>query len=185
MKQSSERDIRERPRRAVVAFPASAWVLSLGVSYVLGTVVHDCVNSRYTEAAFGAGMVVYMLPMLVASLRHHPNFRLLLLTNLFLGVTLAGWLVCFVWSWYKHAKTKHMLLTLMISLVVLGVGIHVFRSCARTQSAAVAEELWLIFSITTIAGWMMFAGCEVMRAMKNEKENKIVVRGGSDADRLC
>jgi Superinfection immunity protein len=90
--------MREWLLKAGAAFPVSAWLLSLGVSYVLGTVVHDCVYRRYVEAAFGAGLVVYMLPTLVAALRRHLNFRLLLLTNLFLGVTLAGWLVCFVWS---------------------------------------------------------------------------------------
>jgi hypothetical protein len=65
------------------ALPTSTWLLTLGASYVLGTVVHDCVYSRYVEAAFGAGMVVYILPTLVASLRRHPNFWLLLQTNLF------------------------------------------------------------------------------------------------------
>jgi hypothetical protein len=41
----------------------------------------------------------------------------------------------------------------------------------------VAEELWLIFSITAIAGWMVFAGYEAMRVMKKERENKIVGAG--------
>ena len=168
-------------RKAVAAFPVSAWLLSLGGSYVLGTVALDCVCRRYAEAAFRAGMVVYILPTLVATLRRHPNLRLLLLTNSFLGVTLAGWFVCFVWSWYKHAKTKHMLLTLMISFMVVGVGIDVFRSCTRTQDAAFAEELWLTFSITAIAGWMVFALLQAMRVMKNEKENKTIGCDRNDA----
>jgi hypothetical protein len=106
--------MREWLRKAVAAVPVSTWLLSLGASYLLGTVVHDCVYSRYAEAAVRAGMLVYILPTLVASLRRHPNFRLLIQTNLLLGVTIAGWLVCFVWSCCKHAKTKHMLLYLII-----------------------------------------------------------------------
>jgi T4 superinfection immunity protein len=170
--------MREWLRKAVAALPVSMWLLTLGASYVLGTVVHDCVYSRYAEAAFGAGMVVYILPTLVASLRRHPNFWLLLQTNLFLGVTIAGWLVCFVWSCYKHAKTKHMLLSLIIIFVVFGVGIDAFRSCARTEEAVITEAVWQAFSVTGIAAWMVFAGCEAIRVMKNEEER------GSDADRL-
>jgi Superinfection immunity protein len=163
--------MREWLRKAVAAVPVSTWLLSLGASYLLGTVVHDCVYSRYAEAAVRAGMLVYILPTLVASLRRHPNFRLLIQTNLLLGVTIAGWLVCFVWSCCKHAKTKHMLLYLIIIFAVFGVGVDAFRSCARTEEAAIAEAVWQAFSVTGIAAWMVFAGCEAIRVMKDEEEN--------------
>jgi|SRR6516162_1295653 len=132
--------MREWVRKAAEAFPVSAWLLSLGVSYVLGTVVHDCFNSRYAEAAFRAGVVVYILPTFVALFRRHPNFRLLMQTNLFLGVTIAGWLVCFAWSWYKRLKTKHMLLSFIICLVVFGVVIDVIQRWARIQDAVLLRS---------------------------------------------
>jgi xanthine/uracil permease len=159
-------------RKAVSAFPVSAWLLSLGVSYVLGGVAHDCVYGRYAEAACWAGMGFYMLPMLVAALRRHPNFRLLLLTNLFLGVTLAGWLVCFVWSCWSRLKVKHILLSFVISLVLVGIGLDAFRACARTEEAVVAEALWQVLSIVGVGAWMISALLEALRVIKNEKENK-------------
>ena len=172
------------PRKAVAALSVSTWLLSLGASYVLGTVVHDCINSRYAEAAFGAAMVVYILPTLVTSLRRHPNFKLLIQTNLLLGVTIAGWLVCFVWSCYKHAKTKHMLLSLIVIFVLFGAGFDAFRSLARTEESAIAEAVWQAFSVTGIAAWMVFAGCEAIRVVKKEGENKPIRGDGKDADRL-
>jgi hypothetical protein len=71
-----------------------------------------------------------------------------------------------------------MLLCLIIIFVVFGVGIDAFRSCTRTEEAVIAEALWQAFSVTGIAAWMVFAGCEAIQVMKNEKER------GSDADRL-
>ena len=71
-----------------------------------------------------------------------------------------------------------MLLSLIIIFVVFGVGIDAFRSCACTEEAVITEAVWQAFSVTGIAAWMVFAGCEAIRVMKNEEER------GSDADRL-
>ena len=79
--EGSNLTMQEWLRKAVEAVPVPGWFLSLGVSYVLGMVAHDCVYRRYSEGAFWVALLVYILPTLVGSLRCHPNFRLLLLTN--------------------------------------------------------------------------------------------------------
>ena len=77
-----------------------------------------------------------------------------------------------------------MLLSLIISLVVLGVGIDAFRACARTEEAVVAEALWQVLAIVGVGAWMIFALLEALRVIKNEKENKSMGCGGKGADRL-
>jgi flagellar basal body-associated protein FliL len=48
---------------------------------------------------------LYVLPSAIAYSRHHKNFILIFLLNLFLGLSVLGWLVALVWSLTK-AKTK-------------------------------------------------------------------------------
>ena len=44
------------------------------------------------------GLVVYLLPSIIASERKHNNFISIILTNLLLGVTVKGWIVALIWS---------------------------------------------------------------------------------------
>ncbi|WP_282177275.1 superinfection immunity protein [Vibrio nereis] len=49
-------------------------------------------------------LALYMLPSFIAAGRKHHNSTPLLIVNLFLGWTLLGWFVCFVWS-FTYVKT--------------------------------------------------------------------------------
>lgn len=54
-----------------------------------------------SPAMLGIGFVlllVYFLPALVASGRHHHNAGAIVVLNLFLGWTFLGWVVALVWA---------------------------------------------------------------------------------------
>lgn len=44
------------------------------------------------------GLVIYLVPSLIAGYRHHPNTVAILAVNLLLGWLCVGWIVAFVWS---------------------------------------------------------------------------------------
>jgi type VI protein secretion system component VasK len=48
---------------------------------------------------------LYLLPSAIAYSRYHKNFTLIFLLNLFLGLSVLGWLVALVWS-LTNAKRK-------------------------------------------------------------------------------
>lgn len=62
--------------------------------------------SQLVEVVAGAGMLalglvlmaVYMLPFVVAFMRGHPATLGIFLVNLFLGWSVIGWIVAFVWA---------------------------------------------------------------------------------------
>ena len=43
-------------------------------------------------------LLVYLLPTLIASLRHSRSTGLILLVNLFAGWTMVGWMAALVWA---------------------------------------------------------------------------------------
>ena len=43
-------------------------------------------------------LILYFVPSMVACHRHHHNANAILLTNLFLGWTVLGWVVALVWA---------------------------------------------------------------------------------------
>lgn len=43
-------------------------------------------------------LALYFAPALLASSRHHPRTSAIALTNLLLGWTLVGWIICLVWA---------------------------------------------------------------------------------------
>lgn len=43
-------------------------------------------------------LTIYLLPTLVASLRHHHQTAAILLTNVLLGWTALGWIAALIWS---------------------------------------------------------------------------------------
>lgn len=47
---------------------------------------------------FGFGFLIYFLPTIVALVRHKRNTLSIFLLNLFLGWTLAGWIIALVWA---------------------------------------------------------------------------------------
>ena len=49
-------------------------------------------------AAFVIVIFLYLLPAYVASKRDHVSHRAIFWTNLFLGATGGGWLVCLIWA---------------------------------------------------------------------------------------
>ena len=51
-------------------------------------------------------ITLYFIPTLIASLRKHNNSNSILLTNLFFGWTLLGWLICLIWSFSSNKETK-------------------------------------------------------------------------------
>lgn len=46
----------------------------------------------------GTTIAIYMLPWIVAIMRHKRNTGAIFLANLFLGWTLIGWVVSLVWA---------------------------------------------------------------------------------------
>lgn len=48
---------------------------------------------------------LYLLPSAIAYSRYHKNFTLIFLLNLFLGLSVLGWLVALLWS-LTNAKRK-------------------------------------------------------------------------------
>lgn len=54
----------------------------------------------------GLGLLVYMLPTVVASTRWHKNAGPIMLVNLFLGWTVLGWFVALIWSTTSHVDLE-------------------------------------------------------------------------------
>lgn len=46
----------------------------------------------------GLGLVIYLLPALVAWRRRHPNVAAIVLLNVLLGWSVLGWVAALVWS---------------------------------------------------------------------------------------
>ena len=49
---------------------------------------------------------IYFLPTIVAYSRKHTNALAIFILNLFLGGTLIGWVIAFVWAVYKQEPIK-------------------------------------------------------------------------------
>jgi len=47
---------------------------------------------------FLCGVAMYFLPSIMAHHRQHVSSGAILLTNLFLGWSIIGWIVCFAWA---------------------------------------------------------------------------------------
>ena len=48
-------------------------------------------------------MTIYFLPALAAAWRRHPKTLLILALNLFLGITIVGWIVAITWAFSQNA----------------------------------------------------------------------------------
>jgi len=100
--------VRATPRQAAAAAPP--WqggallytvLLLLGIPLILwGAWVFDL--GRFLPEAgsllFMLGLGVYFLPTLIAAHRRSVNANLILLLNLFAGITVIGWVAAFIWS---------------------------------------------------------------------------------------
>ena len=51
-------------------------------------------------------LVLYFLPTVIGSGRRHQNMTPILLVNLFLGWTIAGWFVALVWSTTSNVRAR-------------------------------------------------------------------------------
>ena len=51
-------------------------------------------------------LVVYFFPCIVAGARNHHNGAAILVTNIFLGWTFVGWVVCLVWAFTSKPEEK-------------------------------------------------------------------------------
>lgn len=49
-------------------------------------------------------LFVYFLPFITASARYHRNAGPILLTNLFFGWSILGWLVALIWSFSDNVR---------------------------------------------------------------------------------
>ena len=54
-------------------------------------------------AAVG-GALLYMLPSVVAGIRQHRSFMMILLLNALLGWTFVGYVVCMVWAFTGRTR---------------------------------------------------------------------------------
>tara|TARA_B100000212_G_scaffold283780_1_gene223979 strand:+ start:60 stop:383 length:324 start_codon:yes stop_codon:yes gene_type:complete len=52
----------------------------------------------FTFLIFVILLVAYFFPSIIAGSRNHHNKIAILITNLFLGWTFIGWVVCLIWS---------------------------------------------------------------------------------------
>ena len=43
-------------------------------------------------------IIVYLIPLIIAGLRNHPNSVAISFLNILAGWTFVGWLIAFVWS---------------------------------------------------------------------------------------
>jgi hypothetical protein len=50
---------------------------------------------------FGLPLVMYFLPSIIALARSKRDLLAIFMLNLFLGITVIGWIVCLVWA-LKH-----------------------------------------------------------------------------------
>ena len=48
--------------------------------------------------SFLAGVIIYMVPSFIAHKRKHPSVLAIAATNILLGWSCLGWLVCFIWA---------------------------------------------------------------------------------------
>jgi hypothetical protein len=44
------------------------------------------------------GVLLYLLPSMIASKRQHPSANSICIINIFFGWTLVGWVLCLAWS---------------------------------------------------------------------------------------
>jgi hypothetical protein len=51
-----------------------------------------------TETVLLSLPVLYLLPAMIASIRHHVSAQAILAMNLVLGWTIIGWIVALIWS---------------------------------------------------------------------------------------
>lgn len=58
----------------------------------------DGVNYRVLALVLFVAACVYLLPSVVAASTRHRHTGLIVLLNIFLGWTIAGWLIAFVWA---------------------------------------------------------------------------------------
>lgn len=54
-----------------------------------------------------AAIVVYFLPLLIASVRKHPHALAIALINIFLGWCLPFWIIALIWSLDWHVAVKN------------------------------------------------------------------------------
>lgn len=52
-------------------------------------------------------LLLYFIPTINASRRHHNNTAAILMLNLFLGWTVLGWLIAFIWSWTNPPVVRY------------------------------------------------------------------------------
>lgn len=51
-------------------------------------------------------IILYFLPSIIAFVRDHLNAIPILLTNLFFGWSLLGWILAFIWAFTSNVKEK-------------------------------------------------------------------------------
>ena len=51
-------------------------------------------------------VTVYFLPSIVAMCRKHVNFTAIFILNLFLGITLFGWVFALIWAVYNSTTER-------------------------------------------------------------------------------
>ena len=49
---------------------------------------------------------IYFLPSIVAACRKHVNFTAIFILNLFLGITLFGWVFALIWAVYNSTTER-------------------------------------------------------------------------------
>ena len=57
--------------------------------------------SIFELLGFFAIIVLYFMPIIIASSRKHKNLKMITLLNILIGWTGLGWLACLVWSFIK------------------------------------------------------------------------------------
>ena len=61
-----------------------------------------------TSVLFVAALLLYFLPSLIASGRHHHNHVAIFVLNLLLGWTFLGWVIALVWAFTEpRARFSH------------------------------------------------------------------------------
>lgn len=72
--------------------PAGLCAAILTLLFLVGSLVADKLNWTLFLP------ILYFLPGIVAETRHHRNRLAIFLLNLFLGVTVIGWLAALIWA---------------------------------------------------------------------------------------
>ena len=52
--------------------------------------------------------IFYLLPAIIAALRHHPQATLLFGANVFIGWTIIGWILLFLWAAFGEAPHQNL-----------------------------------------------------------------------------